>query len=299
MKGYVRKALHRFQHEQPKRKQNQPYPHTPVKYGEKVQYTAPDDTSPLVSEKDKKIVMQVTGVFLYYARAVDGTMLTALSALAAQQSNPTENTMQKCKQFLDYAATQEEAVLTYRASDMVLAVHSDASYLNEPNARSRVGGHHFLSSNAAIPANNGAVLNISQILKAVMSSAAESELGGLFINAKHAVPQRTLLEEMGHPQPPTPIQTDNSTAYGVVTNKIQPKATKAMDMRFHWLRDRESQKQFRIYWQPGPTNTADYWTKQHAGQHHVNVRPSILTPYKIVEALRRAQSAQTLMARVC
>ena len=104
-----------------------------------------------------------------------------------------------------------------------------------------------MSSNTAIPANNGAVLNISQILKVVLASAAEAEMGGLFINAKHAVPQRHLLEEMGHPQPPTPIQTDNTTAYGIINNKIQPKATKAMDMRFHWLRDPESKKQFHIY----------------------------------------------------
>jgi hypothetical protein len=52
------------------------------------------------------------------------------------------------------------------------------------------------------------------------------------------------LEELGHKQPPTPIQTDNSTACGVVNNEIQPKATKAMDMRFYWLKDRERQKEF-------------------------------------------------------
>ena len=56
---------------------------------------------------------------------------------------------------------------------------------------------------------------------------------------------------MGHPQPPTPIQTDNSTAEGVINKKVQPKRTKAMDMRFHWLRDRETLKQFRFYWRPG------------------------------------------------
>ncbi len=67
-----------------------------------------------------------------------------------------------------------------------------------------------------------------------MSSAAEAELGALYINAREAIPIRHLLKEMGHKQPPTPIQTDNSTALGVVTNNIQPH-TKAMDMQFHWL----------------------------------------------------------------
>ena len=108
-----------------------------------------------------------------------------------------------------------------------------------------------------IPANNGAVLNIAQIIKAVMSSAAEAELGALYINAREAIPMRTTLEEMGHPQPRTPIQTDNTTALGVVNNNIQARRTKAMDMRFHWLRCRDSQGQFRYYWRPGPTNKGD------------------------------------------
>ena len=63
-----------------------------------------------------------------------------------------------------------------------------------------------------------------------MSSAAEAELGALFINAKEAVYLRQILTEMGHPQPKTPIQTDNTTAEGVINNIIQPKRTKAMDM---------------------------------------------------------------------
>jgi hypothetical protein len=102
------------------------------------------------------------------------------------------------KWLLDYAATNPNAILTYKKSDMVLAVHSDASYLSEPSTRSRVGGHFFCSTNADDPPNNGAVLNISKILKAVMSSAAKAELGALYINTREAIPMRHLLEEMGH-----------------------------------------------------------------------------------------------------
>ena len=85
-----------------------------------------------------------------------------------------------------------------------------------------------------------------------MLSAAEAELGARFINAKEAVYIRNILEEMGHQQhqPPTPIQTDNSTANGVVNNIIQPKQIKAMDMRFYWLRNRMNQLQFRFHWRP-------------------------------------------------
>ena len=68
-------------------------------------------------------------------------MLVALSAIAADRVTPPQNTVEKVDQLLDYAASQEDAVITYHASDMVLAVHSDASHLSEPKARSRAGGH--------------------------------------------------------------------------------------------------------------------------------------------------------------
>jgi hypothetical protein len=242
-----------------------------------VQYAKePDDSVPL-DKLGKKFIQEVTGVFLFLARAVDSTMLTPLSALASEQAAPTEKTMQDCLQFLDYAASQDEAIVTYRASDMKLAIHSDASYLSEPKARSRAGGHMFMAGSEEIPINNGAVLNISQIIKAVMSSAAEAELGALFINAKTAVSMRQTLEEMGHPQPRTPIQTDNSTAHALLTNRILPKALKAMDMRFNWLRCRDAQGQYRFYWRPGTQNLADYWTKHHPASHHKSFRPQILT----------------------
>ncbi len=98
-----------------------------------------------------------------------------------------------------------------------------------------------------IPSDNGAILTVAQIMKAVMSSAAEAELAALYINAREAVYIRQILEAMGHKQPPTPIQTDNSTAVGIVNNIILPKATKAMDIRFHWLRCWEAQKLFRFF----------------------------------------------------
>jgi hypothetical protein len=65
-------------------------------------------------------------VFLYLARVVDGEVLPDLSSLASQQANPTERTMELCKKFLDFMSCQEEAILTYQASDMVLVIHSNA-----------------------------------------------------------------------------------------------------------------------------------------------------------------------------
>jgi hypothetical protein len=195
--------------------------------------------------------------------------------------------MKQTLQLLYYITTQDDAVIRYHASDMHLAVHSDASYLSEPKARSCAGGHFYLSSSADIPPNNGAILNIAQhIIKHVMASATEAELAALYINAREAVYIRIILEEMGQKQTPTPIQTDNAMAEAVTNGKVQPKRTKAMDMRFHWLRDRECQEQFRIHWRPGKLNYADYWTKHHPAKHHQNIRREFITPLLALEMLR-------------
>jgi hypothetical protein len=127
------------------------------------------------------------------------------------------------------------------------------------------------------PPNNGAILNIAKVIDVVISSAAEAELGALFMNAREAVYLRRILTEMGHPQPKMPDQTDNSTAEGAVNSKVQPKRTKSMDMRFEWLKDREAKEQFHFYWRSGKTNLADYFTKHHRPAHHRNVREEFLT----------------------
>jgi hypothetical protein len=232
---------------------------------------------------------EVIGVYLYYGCTVDSTMLTALSAIASTQAEPTKKTMACCKRFLNYAATHQDAVLTYKKSNMVLTIHSNASYLSKPKAHSQAGGHFFLLSDTEDPINNGAVLNLAQIIKAIMSSAAEAELGALFINTHKAVPQCQTLAEMGHKQPWTPMQTDNSTALGVVNNNIQPRCTRAMDMRFHWLQCRKAQCQFQFFWRPDPNNRVDYWTKHHCAAHHIEKRPEILNPKIILDALRASE----------
>ena len=82
-------------------------------------------------------------------------------------------------------------------------------------------------------------------------------------------------------------------AEAVVNGKIQPKRTKAMNIRFHWLRDIECQYQFRIYWRPGKSNYADYWTKHHPEKHHRNTRKEFFTPPIVLEMLRIEQKNST------
>ena len=132
MPGYVEKALARFGHLQPKYPQHQPHKHTIPTYGATIQYAKAEDTTNLLSKDKKKYIQQVIGTFLYYGEAVDSTMLTTLSSIASMQSAPTAQTMADTKLFLDYAATHQDAVVTYQANNMILVMHSDASYLSNP-----------------------------------------------------------------------------------------------------------------------------------------------------------------------
>ncbi len=101
--------------------------------------------------------------------------------------------LMRVHQFLDFATSQQEAIITFSSSNMILNIHSIASYLYEKNTRSCAGGHYFLSTDKTNSSNNDAVINISQRIRNVMSAAAEAELGALFINAKTAVPEQETL----------------------------------------------------------------------------------------------------------
>ena len=107
-------------------------------------------------------------------------------------------------------------------------------------------------------------------------SSLEAEVAALFNNAQEAAAIRTTLDEMGHPQPPAPIKTDNSTATGIINGTIKQKRSKAIDMRFCWLKDRVEQNQFKVCWDAGKRDPADHPTKHHSGKHHKQWRPIML-----------------------
>ncbi len=89
-------------------------------------------------------MQQIVGSILYYARAVDMTVLMALSAIAVEQTKATAKTMGRCIQLLNYLASKSEAKVRYYASDMIMNIHLDASYLSETKACSRACGHFFM-----------------------------------------------------------------------------------------------------------------------------------------------------------
>ena len=90
----------------------------------------------------------------------------------------------------------------------------------------------------------------------------------MFYNSQDAVPMRTALYKMGHSQSPTHCRGNNTTAIGIANPTIKQRRSKAMDMRYFWLQDRDAQKQFKYYWDKGEGNLADYHTKHHSVKHH-------------------------------
>ena len=180
---------------------------------------------------------------------------------------------------------------------MILNIHSDASYLTEAKARSRVAGHYFLGSkpnkNKPIPLN-GAIYAFCGILKFVVASAAEAELGALFLNAKEGKIIRLILAELGHPQPPTPIHCDNKTAAGIANNTVKKQRSRSMEMRFFYIADQVSRGLFDVQWHPGQENLADYFTKRFDGRHHQEVRPWYLHMPNSPHELSRAAAPSTL-----
>ena len=222
------------------------------------------------------MLQQVVGSFLYYARAVDPTMLLELGDIAAAQSRGTLHTMAALHHLLNYAHTHPVATIRYRASDMVLHTHSDASYLSAPNSRSRAGGFLFLGSKQAPSPLNGPLHCEVKIIRNVMASSAESEIGALFINTRAIIPLHTTLHELKHPQPPSPIQTDNVVAHGFATKTIKQRRSKTIAMNFYWIQDQQQLGNVHIFWRPKELNMGDYFTKHHPPIMHRKIRPILL-----------------------
>ncbi len=174
---------------------------------------------------------------------------------ASQQALGTEAKANACHQLLDYVAAHPNAGIRYLASNMILAVYTDALYLSKHNTRSWVSAHFYLT------------LNLASTIKHGMSLASEAELAALYYGCKTAVPIQTMLAIMGHTQPTTPIMTDNITAQGPAVGTMTPKASKSMDQHFHSLKYHSAQCQFLYLWCHGILN---------APTTPVNINPSII-----------------------
>ena len=204
------------------------------------------------------------------------TILHALNLIAAERSKPSDCTLERVEQLLDYMHTYPNAVVRYYASDMILNVHSDAFYLSAGRGRSRAGGYFFLGSlpKQGTPIKlNGNIAITCAIFKLVVASAAEAELATLLLNVQEARILQLILLEMGHPQPQTPVHVDNITCVGILTDTIKRQRSRAMEMRYFWLLDQRTQRYIKVYYQSGAENMGNSPGKTHTGHIHKHGRP--------------------------
>ena len=134
-------------------------------------------------QKKKKRLRKIVEKSLYYAGAINPTMLMAVNSLAVVQKKPTTETAKQISQLLNDSAAHRDEVTEYRRSGMIFHIYSDASYISEPEARSRASGYLFLGTKSrtpiqAITLENGPVHVECSIMRNVMASATEAELGG-------------------------------------------------------------------------------------------------------------------------
>ena len=167
---------------------------------------------------------------------------------------------------------------------MHLCGHTDASYLSVSKARLHAAAYFYLSTNdgALLPPDNAsklptrpndAVHVMSTVMRQVLSSATEAEVGATFYGCQDTVPLCNTLADLGHIQGETLIITDNECCEGILNNTVKQRGPKAMDTRFYWVKFRISQGQFKLLWRSGRENLADYFIKLHAQVHHKNTQP--------------------------
>ena len=230
----IETALREFKHDTPKQHFFAPSKVKCPDYGAKVQYVHVDTTKKLNAEQVQPYVQKVVvGKFLFMTRAIDNTLLHALNDIACAVTKGMEATLKATEHVLNYIASNPRTP-RYQASNMILQVDSDATYLVCSEACSQAGGFHYLSL-ADISRFNAPIHVLAKVIKDVMYRAAEAKVAALFMNAQEVVSIRTCLEEMGHAQPPIPLKTNNSTATGILPGTIKQNHSNAIDMWFYWL----------------------------------------------------------------
>lgn len=273
--NYIKNTLERFGIEIKAHGTHAPAPSPEKRYYDKTPQEATTDDSPAVGPAEQKFIQEVVGVLGWYARAVDPTIVCAVNKLASRQARPTEAVVKDALQLLDYVATYPDATIVYEPSDMMLQLHSDASWLSESESRSRAAAIFFLLAKESLgdpDATNGCIDCYSTIIKSVVSSVFEAEYAALFLAGQNAEGARNTLNDLGHPQGATPIIADNACAVGIANRVVKQKRSKSIDMRFHWIRDRTDQGHFKITWAAGTRNLADLMTKSHPAKHHMAMR---------------------------
>jgi len=192
--------------------------------------------------------------------------------------------MEAMERLLQFASTHRTGCKIFKPSDMILKAASDASYLSRPKSGSVAGSFHYLGIAGVADFYNAPISVHSTSIPVICASAAEAEYAGVFSCAKILCHERTILEDIGYPQPPTPIACDNECAVGLANRTVTPKHSKSIDMRFNWVQDRVRQGQFTVHHIPGIYKIADFFTKALPVHRHLVLAPYVATYFPSLQS---------------
>lgn len=281
MEGYIQRLLARFQLPY-KFNTDNPLPYQSPQYGQKVQYVT-SDISPKIDDARKKIMQQAIGGLLYYSRAVALDYTLGVNKMSSRQSDPTEQDWKDFLHLMSFAATWPDCKIRYFPSDMILIIDADVSYLSETLARSRGGGVAYMGKKNDPTFINGPIDVMCVILPTIVSSACEGEYATAFLMAQLSMPLRVQLADLGYKQDmftngSTLLTTDNQCAEGIANESIKLKRSRAMDMRYHWLRDRVKLGDFTVKWRKNTHSLADFFTKVLPTKQFQEMRKKFIVP---------------------
>lgn len=259
--AYMRQTAHELHPGEKIKSYNTPSRYVPPSYGK--QEAPTKSTAAPTTAAETKYIQKVHGKLLYYAMQADPSLEPAVIDISKQLASPTQDTLQDTKRLLGYAVHNPNRGILYTASDMEYRIQTDASHHRDPGSKSMAGGIHYLANTDDPPTKvNGATQTVCKTINtSVCASAAESEYAAQFINGIAGCHALNILNELGYPQNNTKIYSDNLVAKGIANDEITIRKSKAFHTRYHWIRDRVRQGQYKVVYLQGTKLLADFFTK--------------------------------------
>lgn len=259
--AYMRQTAHELHPGEKIKSYNTPSRYVPPSYGK--QEAPTKSTAAPTTAAETKYIQKVHGKLLYYAMQADPSLEPAVIDISKQLASPTQDTLQDTKRLLGYAVHNPNRGIMYTASDMEYRIQTDASHHRDPGSKSMAGGIHYLANTDDPPTKvNGATQTVCKTINtSVCASAAESEYAAQFINGIAGCHALNILNELGYPQNNTKIYSDNLVAKGIANDEITIRKSKAFHTRYHWIRDRVRQGQYKVVYLQGTKLLADFFTK--------------------------------------
>ena len=237
--AYIAKMLVRHYPNGPPPRQKSPAVYKQQDYGKPgPQFAEEPDSSPRLPDPLVKHIQKVVGSLLYFAVALDTTILPAVTAIASAQAHPTRAVLEALDHLVGYVAYNQHNKVVFRASSMRMHCATDVSHQSRPGSRGVAAALFYCGDSVDPSLLNGAIDAYSSLISVVTASVAETEYAGVFLAAQRGAGLRTTLSDLKYPQPETIIFCDNSCAVGLASDTVKAKRFKAIDMRFHWVRDR-------------------------------------------------------------